>query len=149
MFSFCSSIEKESINRYPTLLDVASWLKEHYREPMSVGFRADLAGMSPTSLHRHFKATTLMTPLEYRMHVRLHEARKLLLIGSSNARAVGFDVGYESQTQFTREYRRLFGRPPIQDIRLLKGDSPRAPSVDEGKAISAALGRRGSQLTTS
>ena len=114
---------------------VTSWLKEHYREPMSIGFLADLAGMSPTSLHRHFKATTLMTPLEYRMHVRLHEARKLLLIGRSNARAVGFDVGYESQTQFTREYRRLFGRPPMQDIGLLKGDSPRAPSVEEGRAF--------------
>jgi len=115
---------------------VTSWLKEHYREPMSIGLLADLAGMSPTSLHRHFKATTLMTPLEYRMHIRLHEARKLLLIGSSNARAVGFDVGYESQTQFTREYRRLFGRPPIQDVRLLKGDRTRVRSVEEGEVIS-------------
>jgi len=114
---------------------VTSWLKEHYREPMSIGLLASLAGMSPTSLHRHFKATTLMTPLEYRMHVRLHEARKLLLIGGSDARGVGFAVGYESQTQFTREYRRLFGRPPLQDVRLLKGKSPSRPTIDEGKAI--------------
>ncbi len=80
-----------------------------------------------------------MTPLEYRMHVRLHQARKLLLIGSSNARAVGFDVGYESQTQFTREYRRLFGRPPVQDIRLLKGESPRMPSIEEGETVLSRL----------
>ena len=111
---------------------VTSWIKEHYNKPMTIGLLADLAGMSATSLHRHFKATTLMTPLEYRTHVRLQEARKRLLTGGSSARTVGFEVGYDSQMQFTREYRRLFGRPPVRDAAYLKGIGPSNPARQAG-----------------
>lgn len=99
-----------------------SWLRQHYDQPVSIEKLAAIAGMSPTSFHRHFKATTLMSPLEYRMHVRLQEARKRLLVDGSSARNVAFEVGYDSQTQFTREYKRLFGRPPIHDTAHLRGN---------------------------
>ena len=81
---------------------------------------AAAAGMSPSSLHAHFKAVTRMTPLEYQKQLRLQEARRLMLAGRTNAGAAGFAVGYESPSQFSREYRRLFGAPPRQDIERLK-----------------------------
>lgn len=100
---------------------VTDWIKGHFAEAMSIGKLADMAGMSPTSLHRHFKAVTLMTPLQYRALIRLQEARRRLLLREGNAREIGFEVGYDSQTQFTREYRKLFGRPPATDAAFLSG----------------------------
>ncbi|SFS09872.1 AraC family transcriptional regulator [Sphingomonas jatrophae] len=78
------------------------------------------AGMSPSSLHAHFKAITRMTPLEYQKQLRLQEARRLMLMGGATAGTAGFAVGYESPSQFSREYRRLFGAPPRQDIERLQ-----------------------------
>jgi AraC-like DNA-binding protein len=78
------------------------------------------SGMSPSSLHTHFKAITRMTPLEYQKQLRLQEARRLMLVGGASAGAAGFTVGYESPSQFSREYRRLFGAPPRQDIERLQ-----------------------------
>lgn len=83
---------------------------------------AAAAGMSPSSLHAHFKAVTRMTPLEYQKQLRLQEARRLMLAGGANAGAAGFAVGYDSPSQFSREYRRLFGVPPRQDIERLQAD---------------------------
>lgn len=100
---------------------VTDWIKHHFAEAMSIGKLADMAGMSPTSLHRHFKAVTLMTPLQYRALIRLQEARRRLLLREASAREIGFEVGYDSQTQFTREYRKLFGRPPAADAAFLSG----------------------------
>ena len=80
---------------------------------------AAAAGMSPSSLHAHFKAITRMTPLEYQKQLRLQEARRLMLVGGATAGTAGFAVGYESPSQFSREYRRLFGAPPRQDIERL------------------------------
>jgi AraC-like DNA-binding protein len=100
---------------------VTDWIKGHFAEAMSIGKLADMAGMSPTSLHRHFKAVTLMTPLQYRALIRLQEARRRLLLREGSAREIGFEVGYDSQTQFTREYRKLFGRPPATDAAFLSG----------------------------
>lgn len=100
---------------------VTDWIRQHFAEPMSIGKLADMAGMSTTSLHRHFKAVTLMTPLQYRALIRLQEARRRLLLREASAREIGFDVGYDSQTQFTREYRKLFGRPPATDAAFLGG----------------------------
>ena len=92
------------------------------------GFQAQLrideiaasAGMSPSSLHQHFKAITRMTPLEYQKQLRLQEARRLMLAGGVSAGSAGFAVGYDSPSQFSREYRRLFGAPPRQDIARLQ-----------------------------
>jgi AraC-like DNA-binding protein len=77
--------------------------------------------MSPSVLHRRFKAATVMSPLQYQKQVRLLEARKRLMSGQAEAASVGYEVGYESPSQFSREYRRLFGAPPLQDARQLRG----------------------------
>lgn len=94
-----------------------NWIKAHYQEAMSIEALADLAGMSVTSFHRHFKAVTLMTPIQYRTQIRLQEARRMLLAGQLAAGAAGIAVGYDSQSQFTRDYKRLFGAPPLQGRR--------------------------------
>ncbi|MDT8760940.1 AraC family transcriptional regulator [Sphingomonas psychrotolerans] len=80
------------------------------------------AGMSPSSLHAHFKSVTRMTPLEYQKQLRLQEARRLMLSGGATAGSAGFAVGYESPSQFSREYRRLFGAPPRQDVDRLRAE---------------------------
>ncbi len=81
---------------------------------------AAAAGMSPSSLHAHSKAITGMTPLAYQKQLRLQEARRLMLAGDAGAGSAGFAVGYESPSQFSREYRRLFGAPPARDIERLR-----------------------------
>jgi AraC-like DNA-binding protein len=89
---------------------------------------AAAAGMSASSLHQHFKAVTRMTPLEYQKQLRLQEARRLMLSRGASAGAAGFAVGYDSASQFSREYARLFGAPPRRDIeRLQAGGSPLVP----------------------
>lgn len=91
------------------------WIKSHYAEPMSIEALAELAGMSVTSFHRHFKAITLMTPLQYRAQIRLQEARRMMLSERLAAGAAGLAVGYDSQSQFSRDYKRMFGAPPARD----------------------------------
>ena len=81
---------------------------------------AKLAGMSPSSFHRHFKAVTAMSPLQFQKRIRLNEARRLLLAGEGDAASAGFAVGYESASQFSREYSRLFGEPPRRDALRLR-----------------------------
>ncbi|RWB73456.1 MAG: AraC family transcriptional regulator [Mesorhizobium sp.] len=81
---------------------------------------AAASGMSASSLHAHFKAITRMTPLEYQKQLRLQEARRLMLADGASAGTAGFAVGYDSPSQFSREYRRLFGAPPRQDIERLQ-----------------------------
>ena len=91
------------------------WIREHYDEPLRIGRLAALAGMSASSLHRHFRAATSMTPLQYQKQIRLQEARALLLTSARDVAQVGHLVGYESASQFSREYRCLFGAPPRAD----------------------------------
>lgn len=73
--------------------------------------------MSESSFARHFKRLTTLTPLQYQKQLRLHEAKRLLISGSCDARQAGFRVGYVSAQQFSRECKRLFGRPPMQDAK--------------------------------
>ncbi|MDF2494631.1 AraC family transcriptional regulator [Sphingomonas sp.] len=80
------------------------------------------AGMSASSLHAHFKAVTRMTPLEYQKQLRLQEARRLMIANGATAGTAAYAVGYESPSQFSREYRRLFGAPPRQDIERLHAE---------------------------
>jgi AraC-like DNA-binding protein len=94
-----------------------AWIRDNYARPIKVEDLAVLVGMSPTSFHRHFKAATRMTPIQYQKSFRLHEARQRLLAAPGNTAGVAFAVGYESPSQFSREYARLFGRPPLQDVR--------------------------------
>jgi len=87
-----------------------------FREQLRIRDIAAAAGMSESALHEHFKAITRLTPLEYQKQLRLQEARRLMLAQGASAGAAGFAVGYESPSQFSREYRRLFGAPPRQDV---------------------------------
>ena len=96
------------------------WLKAHYREPFRIEVVAAEARMSSSALHHHFKVVTKMSPLQYQKHLRLQEARRLLLSAPSDAATVGFSVGYESPSQFSREYARMFGAPPQRDVARLK-----------------------------
>lgn len=97
-----------------------SWIKEHYREPFHAEDVASEARMSSSALHHHFKAVTSMSPLQYQKRLRLYEARRLLMGASVDAATAGFSVGYDSPSQFSREYRRLFGEPPLRDTEKLR-----------------------------
>jgi transcriptional regulator GlxA family with amidase domain len=97
-------------------------LRERYAEPVRIEDLAELAGMSETSLHRHFKAVTSMSPLQYQKQVRLQEARNRLLSDGHDIAGVGFAVGYDSPSQFSREYSRQFGRPPGRDLERLRAE---------------------------
>lgn len=81
---------------------------------------AEIANMSVASLHRHFKEVTAMSPIQFQKQLRLQEARRLLLAESTDVAGVAFQVGYESQSQFSREYSRMFGYPPREDISRLR-----------------------------
>jgi AraC-like DNA-binding protein len=98
---------------------VIAWLRERYREPLRTADLARVGHMSESTLHQHFKAVTAMTPLQYQKKLRLLEARRLLLSQSLDAATAGHTVGYESPSQFSREYARMFGDPPRRDqVRL-------------------------------
>ena len=97
-----------------------SWIKEHYREPYRAEDVAYQARMSPSALHHHFKAMTGMSPLQYQKHLRLQEARRLIMNASVDAATAGFSVGYNSPSQFGREYGRLCGEPPLRDTEKLR-----------------------------
>ncbi|HEX8212345.1 MAG TPA: AraC family transcriptional regulator [Longimicrobium sp.] len=91
------------------------WINEHFAEPLQIEALARRVHMSPSALHQHFKATTAMSPLQYQKRLRLQEARRRLLSGAPSADSVAYEVGYASASQFSREYARLFGRPPRRD----------------------------------
>ena len=93
------------------------WLREHAMEPLRLEELAERAHMSPSSLHHHFKAVTAMSPLQYQKRLRLYEARRLLLNGELDAASAAYRVGYQSPSPFSREYARLFGAPPLRDLR--------------------------------
>jgi AraC-like DNA-binding protein len=99
-----------------------AWLRLHFEQAMRIEHLADLAGMSASSFHRHFKAATAMSPLQYQKMLRLQEARRLLLASGDAARAA-HRVGYESASQFSREYARMFGVPPGRDAERLRAAS--------------------------
>jgi AraC-like DNA-binding protein len=96
------------------------WLKQHYAAPLRIEALAEAVHMSPSALHHRFKAVTAMSPLQYQKHLRLHEARRLMFADGIECAAAGHRVGYESASQFSREYRRLFGAPPRAEISRLR-----------------------------
>lgn len=96
------------------------WIGEHYTEPFRVEPLAAMTDMSVAAFYRHFKAITAMTPIQYQKRLRLLRARWLLLFGNLDAATIAFDVGYESASQFSREYARLFGLPPLKDAARFK-----------------------------
>jgi AraC-like DNA-binding protein len=96
------------------------WLKHHFAERLRLEALAHEVNMSPSGFHHYFKSVTALTPLQYQKHLRLQEARRLMLSEDLDAATAGFQVGYESPSQFSREYRRLFGAPPLRDITRLR-----------------------------
>lgn len=105
------------------------WIRVHHAKAFKVEELADLAAMSASSFHRHFRAVTSMSPLQYQKQIRLQEARARLLAQSHDVAAVGYSVGYDSPSQFSREYSRLFGAPPARDVARLRTFSALERSV--------------------
>ncbi|CAB3672867.1 HTH-type transcriptional activator RhaS [Paraburkholderia sediminicola] len=99
-------------------------LRGQFTETVRIEDLAAVAQMSPSAFHRQFKALTSMTPLQYQKQLRLLEARNLMVAGIANAEAAAYQVGYESASQFSREYSRMFGAPPRRDIEALKTATP-------------------------
>lgn len=96
------------------------WLKQHYAKPLRIGDLANLVNMSASSLHHHFREITAMSPLQYQKVLRLHEARRLLLTEGCDVATAAHRVGYESPSQFSREYSRQHGAPPLRDVNRLR-----------------------------
>jgi AraC-like DNA-binding protein len=99
------------------------WLKAHFADPLRVESLAKQVRMSPSAFHQHFKAVTGLSPLQYQKRLRLQEARRLMLGEGLDAAEAAFRVGYESPSQFSREYHRLFGSPPRRDVAALRGEA--------------------------
>jgi AraC-like DNA-binding protein len=97
-----------------------SWLRANFSQPMKVEELAELANMSVSSFHQHFKGATSMSPLQFQKALRLQEARRLMLSTMTDASSASWKVGYQSASQFSREYSRFFGSAPTKDIARLR-----------------------------
>jgi AraC-like DNA-binding protein len=96
-------------------------VRKSYDKPLRIPSLARQLGMSTSGLHHHFKAVTAMSPLQFQKQLRLQEARRLLVVGDFDAATAGYRVGYDDASQFSREYKRFFGEPPIRDVERLRG----------------------------
>ena len=96
-----------------------AWIGANYAKPLRVEELAQVASMGVSTLHHHFRLLTAMSPLQYQKQLRLQSARSLMLNNGLDAASAAFEVGYESATQFNREYSRFFGQPPMRDVRAL------------------------------
>lgn len=103
-----------------------AWLKENYAKPLRVEDLASVAHMGVSTLHRHFRDITAMSPVQYQKQLRLHTARQKMLLNGMDAASAAFDVGYESASQFNREYRRFFGQPPMRDVKAIRENGTNA-----------------------
>lgn len=110
----------KSDSRLNQIAKAIAWLRQHYDEPCRIDAIADIAGMSRSTFHAHFKAVTSMSPLAFRSQLRLQEARRLMVAEAVDAAGAGFRVGYESPSQFSRDYVRMFGSPPAKDASRLR-----------------------------
>ncbi|HEV2578071.1 MAG TPA: AraC family transcriptional regulator [Acidobacteriaceae bacterium] len=97
-----------------------TWLRENFKRPLNVDELATLAGMSRSTMHHHFRTLTAMSPLQFQKQLRLHAARQKMLTDELDAASAAFEVGYESPSQFNREYKRFFGKPPMRDVHALR-----------------------------
>ncbi|MNY35160.1 Regulatory protein PchR [compost metagenome] len=103
---------------------VVNWIRGHYAEPLRVEDLAHMAAMSVSSMRQHFHDLTAMSPMQFQRHLRLHEARRLMLVEGCDASVAALRVGYDSPSQFSREYARMFGQPPKRDVKQLRAASP-------------------------
>jgi AraC-like DNA-binding protein len=98
----------------------AAWLRQNYTYQLRIEELAGHVGMSVSSLHHHFSAVTAMTPMQYQKRLRLHEARRLMLVERLDVGSAGYRVGYQSPSQFSREYSRLYGLSPLHDVESVR-----------------------------
>ena len=98
-----------------------TWLRDNFKKTLNVEELASMTGMSRSTLNHHFRGLTAMSPLQFQKQLRLHAARQKMLTEEVDAASAAFDVGYESPSQFNREYKRFFGQPPMRDIQALRG----------------------------
>lgn len=113
--------EESNIER---IAKAVTWVRDHFDQPMTVESLATMVHMSPSAFHQHFKTVTSMSPLQFQKALRLREARRLMLASRMDASTASRHVGYQSASQFTREYGRLFGRAPSKDIAILRAEGP-------------------------
>lgn len=106
-----------------------SWLKSNYTKPLRIEELAEVARMGVSTLHHQFRALTAMSPLQYQKQLRLQAARQRMLTDGVDATRAAYDVGYESVSQFSREYSRFFGQPPMRDIKALRNNRAAATSA--------------------
>jgi transcriptional regulator GlxA family with amidase domain len=113
-----------------------AWITANYAKALRVEELAELSSMGVSTLHHHFRMLTSMSPLQYQKQLRLQSARSLMINNGLDASSAAYEVGYESATQFSREYSRFFGQPPIRDIRNLRlsGDLT-AKGIDGARSI--------------
>ncbi|MCC9620558.1 AraC family transcriptional regulator [Thalassospira sp. MA62] len=109
------------------IMRILSWLKNHFADDFTSGDLAGMAHMSSSTFREHFKAVTGMSPMQYLKQIRLLEARQLMFNDKLDASSAAFEVGYESPSQFSREYSRMFGTSPVRDIRRLRERVNSAP----------------------
>jgi AraC-like DNA-binding protein len=107
------------------------WIRNNFKAPLRVEALAEIAAMSASAFHRHFKAATAMSPLQFQKRIRLLQARMLLIASGQSTSTVAYEVGYESQSQFTREYARFFGEPPARDIRRVQQELRAVAGVED------------------
>ncbi len=115
-----------------------SWIRHNFSQQIRVEALAEMAALSVSAFHRHFKAVTALSPLQYQKRIRLLHARSLLISGQGSATSIAFGVGYESPNQFSREYARLFGLPPSRDLakatQELRGSAALSQAPSENQA---------------
>jgi AraC-like DNA-binding protein len=114
-----------------------AWVRTNYAKPLRVEDLAKIAGVGVSTLHHHFRVLTGMSPLQYQKQLWLHAARERMLMDGLDAASAAFEVGYESASQFNREYSRFFGQPPMRDIRTLR--SPGAPPLESASNLQNAI----------
>lgn len=117
-------------SRHSQIRQAVRYLAEHFHEAFSIEELAAYVGMSPSSFYDHFRETTMMTPLQFRNHLRLQEVRRLMLTEGMTAAAAGFRVGYDSPSQLSRDYARVYGMPPRQDAERLKRSLHAEATID-------------------
>jgi transcriptional regulator GlxA family with amidase domain len=115
-------------SRLSQINKVIDLIKSNYEKPLHIDDLARRASMGPSALYEHFKAVTAMSPLQYQKRIRLQQARSLMLARAVNAATAAYEVGYESPSQLSREYKRLFGVSPAQDLGGRQGVSTKAMS---------------------
>ena len=107
-------------SRNNQIADAIAWLKENYRQPLKIEELAHKFNMAESSFYRHFSKVTSLSPLQYQKRLRLYEAQRLMLSENLDAANAAYEVGYESASQFNREYKRMFGMPPKTNVNRMK-----------------------------